>query len=221
MKKKAIVAGASGLVGGYCLEELLKDSQYGKVTILVRKSLGLRHPKLQEIVVDFDQMEKVANRLVADDVFCCLGTIRKNSPTPEAYRKVDLDYVLKLARIVSQKKASQFLVVSSMGANPQSSIFYSRLKGEMEEAISRVKFKEVHIFRPSFILGEEGRKERRPSEKILEVLLKPFSFLFSGPFRKYRPIHAKTIARAMVRAAFQDRPGVHVWESDQIEKLGG
>jgi uncharacterized protein YbjT (DUF2867 family) len=221
MKKKAVVAGASGLVGGFCLEELLKNPQYGKVTALVRKTLGLKHPKLQELVVDFDRMEKVSGRLKADDVFCCLGTVRKKSPTPEAYRKVDFDYVLKLARITSRNKARKFLVVSSMGANPHSFIFYSRLKGEMEEAVSRVKFKEIHVFRPSFILGEEGRKERQPSERIFELILKPFTLLFSGPFRKYRPIPAKTIARAMVQSALQERAGIHLWESDQIEKQAG
>ncbi|HEY5039084.1 MAG TPA: oxidoreductase, partial [bacterium] len=128
-------------------------------------------------------------------------------------------YVFKLARITAGNKAEKFLVVSSMGADADSSIFYSRLKGEMEEAVSALNFKAVHIFRPPFIIGEKDRPERRPMERILEIVLKPLPFLFVGPLQKYRPIQAQTIARAMVKTAQTNLVGVHVWESNQIEKL--
>ena len=220
-KKRAIVAGATGLVGNFCLRELLQDARYGQVLVVARKLLELKHPKLKQLVVDFDFLEKFSKQLKADDVFCALGTILKKTPTQEAYRKVDFEYVFKLARITAGNRAEKFLVVSSMGADADSPVFYSRLKGEMEEAVSALNFKAVHIFRPSFIMGEKERRERRPTERILEIVLKSLLFLFVGPLQKYRPIPARVIAGAMVKTAQTDLVGVHVWESNQIEKMAG
>src|ERR1700722_14257741 len=112
MKKKAIVVGATGLIGGFCLQELLKNSKYSQVLILVRKPLELKHPKLKQLVVNFDHLEKYAQQLKANDVYCCLGTSRKRSPTPEAYRKIEFEYAFKLASIASRNKANKFLTVS-------------------------------------------------------------------------------------------------------------
>lgn len=220
MKKKAIVVGATGLIGGYCLRELLKNSRYGQVLALVRRPLELKHPKLKQLIVDFDHLEKYAQRLKTNDVFCCLGTTRKKSPTPEAYRKIEFEYAFKLASIASRNKADKFLTVSSIGADSDSSYFYLRTKGEVEDVISALRFKAVHLFHPSFITGERDRKERRPMERVLETLLNPLSFLFIGPIRKYRPMAGKTIARAMVKAADNKLQGVHIWEVPLIEKLG-
>ncbi len=216
MKKKAIVVGATGLIGGFCLQELLKNSQYGQVLILVRKTLKMKHSKLKQLVVNFDHLEKFSKQLRADDIFCCLGTSRKKSPTPEAYRKIEFEYAFKLARIASQNKAHKFLTVSSVGADASSSYFYLKTKGEVEDIISSLPFKAVHIFRPSFILGKSERKERRP----MEAFFKPLSFLFIGPIRKYKPMAGKIIARAMVNAANNKLQGVHIWEGRMIEDLG-
>jgi uncharacterized protein YbjT (DUF2867 family) len=221
MKRTALLAGASGLVGGFCLKELLEEPGYSHVTTLVRTSLGLKHPKLTELVLDFDHLKAVLKDVKVDDVFCALGTTRKKSPTPEAYRKIDYDYVVRLALATHKNKAKQFLVVSAMGANPDSSIPYSRLKGEMEKAVREVHFESLHIFQPSFITGEKGRKERRPMEKVMEWTLTPLSFLFAGPLKKYKPISAHTIAKAMVRTAQEGLHGNHVWPSDQIAAKGG
>jgi uncharacterized protein YbjT (DUF2867 family) len=220
MKKKAIVAGATGLIGGFCLQELLKNSRYSQVLVLVRKPLEMKHPKLKQLVVDFDHLEKFSKQLKADDIYCCLGTSRKKSPTPEAYRKIEFEYAFKLARIISQNKAGKFLTVSSVGADVNSKYFYLQLKGEVEEVVGALPFKAVHIFRPSFIMGESNRRERRPMEAVLEMLLKPLSFLFIGPIRKYKPTAGKTIAIAMVNAANNKLQGVHVWEAKMIEDLG-
>ena len=220
MKKKAIVVGATGLVGGFCVKELLQNDAYGQVLILVRQPLDWKHPKLKQLVVDFDRLEKVAGQLKAQDIFSCLGTTRKKSPSREAYRKIEFEYAFKLAQITSRQKAEKFLFVSSMGADAAAGAFYLRLKGETEEVVSALPFKAVHLFRPSFITGERGRKERRPSEALLEALLIPLGFLFAGPLRKYRPISAQTIAKAMVRAANGKLTGVHIWESNLIEALG-
>jgi uncharacterized protein YbjT (DUF2867 family) len=219
MKKKAIVVGATGLIGGFCLQELLKNSQYSQVLILVRKLLDIKHTKLKQLVVDFDQLEKYAKQLKANDVYCCLGTSRKKSPTPEAYRKIEFEYVFKLASITSQNKAEKFLTVSSVGADFDSRYFYLQTKGEVEEVISSLPFKAVHIFRPSFITGESDRREHRPMEAVLESVLKPLSFLFMGPLQKYKPMAGKTIAQAMIKAANHKWQGVHIWEVKMIEDL--
>ncbi|HTA77676.1 MAG TPA: NAD(P)H-binding protein [bacterium] len=220
MKKKAIVVGATGLIGGFCLQELLKNSQYSQVTALVRNPLNLKHPKLKQLVVDFDRLDKVAKQLKANDIFCCLGTTRHKSPTPEAYRKIEFEYAFKIARLTLQNKAEKFLTVSSVGADPGSSAFYLQTKGEVEEVLSALPFKAVHLFRPSFILGENDRKERRPSEAFLEMIFKPLAFLFVGPLHKYKPLMGKAIAQAMVKAANNKLKDVHVWEVPLIESLG-
>jgi len=220
MKRTALLVGASGLVGGFCLRELLDEAAYSRVTILGRSRLGLRHPKLTERIVNFDRMKEALKGLRADDVFCALGTTRKKTPDPEAYRKVDTTYPVQLAHYARKNKARQFLVVSSMGADPDSAMLYSRRKGEMEKAVSQEAFEAVHLFRPSFITGESHRKERRPSERILEGILTPLSFLFVGPLKPYRPIAASVIAKAMVRTALAGLKGVHVWPSDQIAERG-
>jgi uncharacterized protein YbjT (DUF2867 family) len=219
MKKKAIVVGATGLIGGFCLQELLKNSNYNQVLALVRKPLKMKHRKLKQLVVDFDHLEKFSKQLKANDIYCCLGTSRKKSPTPEAYRKIEFEYAFKLARITSRNRAEKFLTVSSVGADSSSPYFYLKTKGETEDVISSLPFKTIHLFRPSFILGESDRRERRPAEAVLETLLKPLSFLFIGPIRKYKPIAGKTIARAMVNAANTQLQGVHVWESNLIEDM--
>ncbi len=221
MKRTALLAGASGLVGGFCLKELLEDPGYSHITILVRSPLGLKNPKLTEMVLDFDHLKTALKGVLVDDVFCALGTTRKKSPTPEAYRKIDYDYVVRLAQATHKNKAKQFLVVSSLGANPDSSFPYTRLKGEMEKAVAEVRFEALHIFQPSFITGEKDRKERRPMEKVMEWSITPLSFLFAGPLKKYKPISAQTIAKAMVRTAQAGLHGDHVWPSDQIAAGGG
>ena len=219
MKKKAIVVGATGLIGGFCVQELLINSRYAQVLVLTRKPLRIKHPKLKHLVVDFDHLERVAPQLKANDIFCCLGTTRKKAATPEAYRKIEFEYAFKIARMTLKNKAEKFLIVSSVGADANSRYFYLQLKGEIEEVVSALPFKAVHLFRPSFIMGENDRRERRPSEAVLEGILKPLSFLFIGPLRKYRPIAGKTIARAMVKAANSNLQGVHIWESNLIEDL--
>jgi uncharacterized protein YbjT (DUF2867 family) len=219
MKKKAIVVGATGLIGGFCLQELLKNSQYSRVIALVRKPLSLKHPKLKQLVVDFDKLDKVAKQLKANDVFCCLGTTRKKSATPEAYRKIEFEYAFKIARITLRNKAEKFLTVSSVGADSNSTAIYLQIKGEVEEVLSALPFKAVHLFRPSFIMGESDRQERRPTESVLEAIFRPLSFLFIGPLQKYKPLMGKKIAQAMVKAANNKLKGVHIWEVPLIENL--
>ncbi len=220
MKRTALLVGASGLVGGFCLRELLEDPAYSHVTILARNALGVKHPKLTERIVNFDHLKDALKGIRADDIFCALGTTRKKNPDPEAYRKIDTTYPVQLAHYARKNKARQFLVVSSMGADPDSGVLYSRRKGEMERMVAQEAFEAVHLFRPSYITGERDRKERRPMERLLEGMLSPLGFLFAGPLKPYRPIAASVIAKAMVRTAQAGLKGVHVWPSDKIAERG-
>jgi uncharacterized protein YbjT (DUF2867 family) len=218
MTKSALLLGASGLVGGHCLRFLLEDRAYGKVVAWVRKPLSLEHDKLEQRVVDFEHLASYAHLTKVNDVFCCLGTTIKKAGSQEAFRQVDFDYPLEIAKLASKNGVEQFLMITAMGANPRSRIFYNRVKGEVEAAITKLSFKTIDIFRPSLLLGE--REERRLGEKIGEPLLKSLKFLLVGPWRKYRALEAQIVARAMVEVAKQNFPGVNIFESDRIERIG-
>ncbi|RNI29862.1 oxidoreductase [Rufibacter immobilis] len=214
--KTALIAGASGLVGGHCLQLLLQSPRYNKVISIGRKTLPVEHPKLQQLTVDFDHLEKHRHSLIADDVYCCLGTTIKKAGSKENFRKVDYQYVVNLAKVTSGHFATQFLVVSALGADGGSSIFYNQVKGEMEQAVKALPFTAVHIFQPSLLLGD--RQEFRLGEKAAEVFMKGFGFLFKGPLNKYRAIEARTVAKAMLEAAKQDGGGVLVHPSEQMQQ---
>jgi uncharacterized protein YbjT (DUF2867 family) len=216
--RTALIAGASGLVGSHLLRMLLQSERYSQVISVGRRELAIIHPKLDQQIVDFDNLKKSASELAADDVFCCLGTTIKKAGTKEAFYKVDHTYVTQLAEITLRRNASQFLVVSSMGADAGSRIFYNRVKGEMERDVRALEFQSLHIFRPSLLLGE--REEHRTEEEISAKIMKPLAKLMFGPMRKYRPIKAETVASAMLHAAAQDQKGDKVYLSDEIERLG-
>ncbi|MBI3554012.1 MAG: NAD(P)H-binding protein [Elusimicrobia bacterium] len=215
--RKALLVGASGLVGGFCLQELLKEERYGGVTALVRRPLQVSNPKLRQEVVDFSRPESFARTLEADDVFSCLGTTAAKTASREDYRRIDYGIPFCVARLAVESGAKRFLLVSSAGADARSRLFYSRIKGELDEAVSRLPFQAVHIFRPSFLLGE--RPESRPAEKLFLRLAALTTLVLHGPLRKYRAIPAASVAKAMVRAALGGG-GVAIHEFDAILALG-
>lgn len=215
--KVALIAGASGLVGGHCLELLLQNPRYSKVISVGRKTLPLQHPKLQQLEVNFDNLGKFRHSLVADDVYCCLGTTIKKAGSKENFYKVDYTYVIQLAKLTASHFATQFLVISALGADAQSRIFYNRVKGEMENAAKNLPFTAVHIFRPSLLLGD--RREARFGEKVAAKAMKWFGFLMKGPLKPYRAIAAKTVAKAMLEAAEQDGGGVKIHSSEQMQQF--
>ncbi|WP_242927818.1 oxidoreductase [Pontibacter vulgaris] len=216
--RNALIAGASGLVGGHCLQLLLNSERYSQVISIGRRDLPVIHPKLDQRVIDFDNMERYATELAADDVYCCLGTTIKKAGSKDAFYKVDHTYVTKLAEITLQKQASQFLVVSAMGADAGSMIFYNQVKGKMEEHVMELGFETVHIFRPSLLLGE--REEHRAGEEFAAKIMKPLQGLMVGPLRKYKPVQAETVAKAMLYAASLNQTGNHIHPSDEIQKMG-
>ena len=213
--KSALLAGASGAVGKHCLRFLLESDSYGKVRVLVRKLLDARHPKLEQQIVQFDSLEDFSSVVRGEDVFSCLGTTLNDAKTRKNYYKIDLTYPDKLARLAFKNGAERFFIITSVGASPHSSNFYLKVKGEIEYVLSQLPYKALHIFRPSLIIRENPRLK----EKLALALAVPFKFLMAGPFRKYRPLKARTIALAMTRAARLNLKGIHIYESNEIQSI--
>jgi len=216
--RTALVAGSSGLVGGHLLRQLLDNPAYDRVTALTRRALPLTHKKLVQQVVDFDRLAEVGDFPRVHDIFCCLGTTIRQAGSQDAFRKVDMTYVAELGRMAVRHRTTQFLVVTALCADPRSRVFYNRVKGETEEAIRRLQFEGIQIFRPSLLLGK--REQSRPAERIAGLLSPLVGWVMMGPLARYRPIKAATVARAMVRVARDAPRGAHVYESDEIRRLG-
>lgn len=167
MSKSALVIGATGLVGSSLLDKLLRSDHYDKVKVLSRRKLSA-HDKMEVIILnDFDKMNEVKDQLKADDVFCCIGTTMAKAKDKESFRKVDYKYPAALAEITSGNGAEKFLLISALGADKNSSIFYNQVKGQVEEAIQHQDLKEIHILRPSLLLGP--RDEKRIGEDAAKI----------------------------------------------------
>jgi uncharacterized protein YbjT (DUF2867 family) len=215
--RTAIVAGASGLVGGHCLRRLLASGLHEQVIAFVRGPLNVVHKRLQQRTVDFDRLSRMSAFPRGQDVFCCLGTTMKKAGSEAAFRKVDYEYVVRLAETSLRTGADRFFLVSAVGADPKSRVFYSRVKGEAEDAVVRLGFSGLHIFRPSLLVG--SRPEKRPTEELGIAAARLVSGVLFGRARKYRPIKADTVARAMIVIAREGSPGKHVYTSDEMEGL--
>ena len=214
MQKTALLAGATGLIGAQLLPLLLASERYAKVIVVGRRAVPTIHPKLVQVTTELDQLEAVRLRLIADDVYCCLGTTMKQAGSKEAFFKVDFLYVVQLAAVSASNFASRLLVVSSMGADAESRIYYSRVKGEMEAAVRQAPFRAIHIFRPSLLLGARDRP--RAGESVAAVLMRAAAPLLRGPLLKYRPVTGAAVAAAMLRAAEDGGGGVRVHESEEF-----
>ena len=212
--KTAIVIGSTGLTGGYLLTELVANPNYSKIIVLVRKASGQHNLKVEELIVDFNKLSDFKNKIIGDDVYCTIGTTIKKAGSQEAFTKVDLEYPLSIAKIAKENGAKHFLLMSSIGANAASGNFYLKTKGTLENALRDLNFDSLSIFRPSILLGP--RSEFRLGEKIGIFFMRLFSFLLLGSLKKYRPIHVKQVAHAMVAAGQDGEKGVRVWESDGI-----
>jgi len=212
----AVVIGATGLIGKSLIKQLLIDSSFSKITILVRTWDDFSHPKLEVIPVNFNNLDELSKKLpIGDTIFCCIGTTQKKvSGDKDAYRKIDFDIPVNIARLGIEKGYRQYVLVSAVGANSQSSNFYLRLKGQVEEAISKLPFEMISIFRPSVLIGK--RKEKRIGERIGIALVKTFSFLLTGKRSIYKAIQADKVARAMLVSATQNKKGIVINHYDEI-----
>ena len=210
--KTAIIAGATGLTGSYLLQYLLKQQTYDKIKVLVRTALDIEHPTLEQIIYDYDN--PAPEKLTADHVYCALGTTIKKAGSKEAFRKVDYEYPLEIARIAQQNGASKFALVSAIGANKRSMFFYNRVKGDLEEAIQGIPYRAIYIMHPSMLLGP--RKESRPGESFGKALMKPLRFVLP---KNMKPIHASKVAACMADKMNSNEEGVHVIPSGRIQKF--
>jgi len=216
----AVIFGATGVVGGHCLDRLLGDPAYSRVITIGRRAADRQHDKLQEITCELDRLSGISASAVGsiDAAFCCLGSTQAKAGSREAFRQFDADYPIWAAHFAKRHGASRFLIVTALGADPRSRIFYNRVKGEAEVGVIASGVDSISIFRPSLLLG--GRRELRWKEELGAPVLRALSVLMVGPARKFRPIAAETVARAMVAASNAPVRGTTIYESDRIAELG-
>ena len=211
--KTALIAGSTGLIGQQLLQLLIESPLYEKVIAITRHDLPV-HPKLVQIKMEFGSITENSAMIKADDVFCCLGTTIAKAGSKEKFRQVDFYFPYLLAKTTHATGAKQYLIVTALGANKSSSIFYNEVKGEVEEAVSAVGFDAVHIFRPSLLLGH--RHEKRPGEDTAKLFYRIFGFLIP---QKYKGISSLKVASAMLYFATQNKKGTFIHESGELQQF--
>ncbi len=216
MKKTAIIVGATGLTGGLLLDRLLQDDRYETIKLFSRRPCKMDHTKIEEHLVDVLELDKYSELFTADEVFCCIGTTNSKTPDKDLYLKIDYGIPVTIAKLCVKKHIETLMVISAMGANKNSKIFYNRTKGKMEEAVLQEKIRNMYILQPSLIGG--NRAEKRTGEKIAKTVMKVVNLFLAGSLKKYRSIHPKTIVNTMVWLANNDYNSGRI-PSDEIQKI--
>jgi uncharacterized protein YbjT (DUF2867 family) len=213
-----LIAGSTGLVGSELLSLLLDDPAVRTVHSLVRRRSGREHARLTEQVIDFDALPEVSLPGAMDEAYCCLGTTMRAAGGRDAFRRVDHDLVVAFGRLAAAAGARSLAIISSVGAEATARSFYLRVKGETERDLRTLGLTRLVILRPSLLLGE--RSETRRGERLAETVLRIARPLLAGPLARYRPVHARTVAGAMVAASRSETPGVEVLDYRKIVRLG-
>ena len=216
-QKTAILLGATGLTGSLLLSRLIADESYSTIKLFSRRTSGNPSPKIKEFIGDILQLEQSRNDFKADVVFCCVGTTSAKTKDRTIYKAIDFGIPYTAARLAKENSIPTFLVISTMGANTRSNIFYSRTKGEMEQAVLDQNIPHTYIIRPSLILGD--RNENRMAESTGAFIMKTVSALMVGKLKKYRAIEADRIAAAMISLA-ESKPDIQIVKSDILQELG-
>lgn len=211
---KALLIGATGATGKDLVKQLLQHPGYSSVVVFLRRPLGIADPKLKEVLTDFDQPEKVADFLHGDVLFCCLGTTLKLAGSKDKQRHIDLEIPLRIAGIARTNGVPQMVLVSAYGASPTSSVFYSRLKGELEQGIEQLSFSKFVIFRPGLLLRKQTD---RPGERFSASLLNGLNRI--GLFKRFKPLPTQVLAEKLAKAPLALGPGKHIVALDQIFSL--
>lgn len=215
MERTAVVFGSTGLVGSELVSQLLVNEAYSKVVALVRRSFPIPNPKYEQLVIpNFADMHDYKNKLHGTDYFCCIGTTIKTAGTREAFRKVDFEIPIQIARLASELSIPNLVVISSVGANPYTNNFYLKTKGEMEIAVKTIYTGNLKIVRPSLLIG--NRKEYRFGERAATLSMKAVGWLFIGPLKKYKAIHVSKVAQAMIHATGMPADKIFL-ESDELQ----
>lgn len=215
--RKAILVGASGSIGRSLLHDLLNDSSYAEVLVLVRKKLSIEHPKLNQLLIDFNRLSEYSAEIKGNVVFCCLGTTKSQTPDEDQYRRIDYQYPLDIAWMAHTNGADSYHLVSAMGADKDSSFFYNRTKGEVERDLKAVPFKSIHIYRPSLLDGK--RSQKRFGESVLNTLMHLINPLLTGKWKKYRSIKVESVSKVMLAQSLNNQKGIFIHQSDQIQAL--
>lgn len=216
--RKALVFGGTGLTGSELIQQLSHDDRYHEVVIFVRKESNLVGDKVRQVVIDFDQMQDFAAQIEGDDLFICLGSTITKAGSKEAFFKIDHDYVIQAAQMAASGGVKRAAVITAVGSNANSLFFYPKVKGLVEQELMKLGFDSLHIFRPSLLLGP--RKEFRRGERLAVKLSEWIPGIYFGPFHKYRPVHARVVARAMIQMMHAGDKGCHIYESEDIQKIG-
>lgn len=214
---RALIFGASGLIGSELLKLALNDPYFSSVTIIVRKRLSLSNTKLTQIISTFEELQENQDSLQGDILFSCLGSTKSKTPDQKEYYKIDHDYPVLGSKIALNNGAKYIHLVSSVGANASSSSTYLKMKGEVEDDISKLPFQGIHFYRPSLIIGK--RNESRPLERISTLIFNTINPLLMGSLKKYRSIAATDIAKAMLSQAKKEIKGIHIYQSNIIKEL--
>lgn len=217
-RRSALVAGSTGLIGGYVVDLLAAGSHYAKLFALVRRSSAVVPKGVSAVKVDFDALGEGEPLPTVNDVYICLGTTMKNAGSKENFRSVDFDYVVRVAEQARAVGATRLAVVSSVGASAASRTFYLRVKGEMEAAISQLGFERLSILRPGLLLGERPT-DKRLAEGISQKLMPLIDPLLRGNMMRYRSVHGESVARAMIAANLSGENGTHILEYGAITAL--
>jgi len=214
--KIACVFGASGLVGTHLVELMSEDKHYKKILVANRSHIAYHSAKIKEIIVDFDKLDENPDLFQVDEVFVCIGTTIKKAGSKEKFKQIDLKLPEKIAQKANQHTVDFFCLISSLGADANSSNFYSKTKGQAEDAISKLDIKHIYFVRPSLLLGD--RDENRTGESIAQWFMKRLNFLFAGPLKKYKAIEAESVASAMLYLA-NHQPNKRVISSDELHQF--
>ncbi|MCP4131963.1 MAG: NAD(P)H-binding protein [bacterium] len=217
MNKTAIVFGATGLVGGCLVEELTQHPNYKKIKIFGRRESGFTHAKIEENILNFDAVKESAKKITGDDIYICLGTTIKKAGSIEKMEQIDRHLPVVIAAIAAKNKVKNIAVISSIGADSTSGNSYLRIKGSMENDIRSLDFENIAIVRPSMLLGD--RKESRFKEDIGKFFIKLLGFLLMGSLKKYRGIHGRTVARAMIHI-LNEKSKEEIYLSDKLQEFG-
>lgn len=213
INKTAIILGATGLTGGYLLKLLLKDERYKKITLFSRSSVNITNPKLEEHLIDMFELEKHKEIFQADEVFCCIGTTKSKTPDTSVYKKIDYGIPFAAAKLSKENNIKTFIVISAMGANPKSKVFYNKIKGEMERDVLTQNIPNTYILQPGLIGGD--RNEKRLGESIAKFIFKILNPIIP---KNYRTIAPETIAKAMIVVANQGHSNKRI-ENQILQKI--
>lgn len=217
MSYRVILVGASGLIGSNLLSELIQSEEISAVLLLVRRSTGITNTKVKELILNFDELNTYLSEIQGDIIYSCLGTTKRETPDSKLYRKIDLEYPLNLAKLGMENGVSQFHIISSLGSDSESPNSYLKLKGELEQELKKLNIPSLHIYQPSFLIGD--RKENRLADKIMKPIFRLIDPLLIGPLKKYRSIKAADVAKVMLTQSIKDLKGTFIYPSIKIQEL--